>query len=125
MSIELATAINILMTTYKTVKSLADKANNLELKGIIVDMGGQILDLEMAAKEYQLKINELEAEIKRITALKERELSIKDGAYYDKNGDGPFCPNCYDNRTELRRLSTGYPLKNLLVCNACKYEIEI
>jgi len=124
MTIELATAINILATTYKNIKLLSDKVNNLELKPIIVDMGGQILDLEMAAKEYQLKIFELESEIKRLTALSEKELTMKDGTLYDnKTGMGPYCPNCYENKKQLNLMAEIGSIYKYL-CMECKYGIK-
>jgi len=123
MTIELATAINILTTTFKAVKNLTDKASDLELKSIIVDMGGQMLDLEMAAKEYQLKISELEAEIKRLTALSERELTYKNGALYDnKTGAGPYCPNCYEKKQLSLMSKIGHIYKYM--CDKCRYGIK-
>jgi hypothetical protein len=125
MTTELAIAINILSTTYKNAKSLIDKTNNLEIKGIIVDMGGQILDLEMAIREKELENEELKAELNKLKTVTEREMVLGKYGYHDKNtNEGPFCPDCYNNYKKTITLSTGYPLDNLLICNNCKRTVK-
>ena len=116
--IELAVAINTLVTTYKTLKELANKVSDLEVKRLIVDLGGQIIDLQMAEKESQLKIAELESEIKRLTSLSEIKFTEKDGGLYDEEtGQGPYCPNCYKNDKELRLMGEGVMTRYL--CSKC------
>jgi regulator of replication initiation timing len=122
MSIELATAITILTTTYKTVKALSEKADNIELKNHILNMNEQIQDFREAAIELREENTRLKEEIKRLTAVSEKKLVYKDGVYYDEF-EAAFCPNCYDKKKELIRMSTGYPLNNLLICKNCKYEV--
>jgi hypothetical protein len=121
--IELAVAINNLTAVYKAVKTLTDKTNDLEVKSLIVDMGGQILDLQMAEKEYQLKIAELESEIKRLTSISEKKMILKDGAYYDEiTGEGPFCPNCYQKKI-LNLMSKSNIGKFWCTTKTCGYRV--
>ena len=119
---ELALAFNALTVTYKKVKDFIDKVSDLEIKRIIVDMGGQIIDLEMAAKEYQLKISELEDELRQLKAVPEKELVYDNGVYRDKDGK-VYCPTCYDNDKKLIHMT-----KDILMysyyCNKCEYGIK-
>ena len=124
MPVELLTAINILMTTYKKVKELTEKADNIELKNHILEMNEQLLDMrELAIGLREENIN-LKNEINKLTAISERKMTLRDGGYYDEKGEGPYCPDCYNNNKVLVTLSTGYPMDNLLVCNKCRRTVE-
>ena len=47
----------------------------------------------------------------------------EDGACYAKDGSGPYCPNCYNNRKEINLMSVPvgtFPPK----CPVCKHNMK-
>ena len=122
---EIITTINILLAAHKKAKEISDKLSDNEIKGIIADMGGQIINLEMVAKERKLEIESLKTEIKKLKTVKKRKVVFKDYAFFDREtNEGPFCPDCYRNKTELNTMSTCYPLDNLIKCGSCGLQLE-
>lgn len=50
-------------------------------------------------------------------------LDVKYNVYYTPDGDGPFCPFCYENRSKkirLRRDKSGDDLTVLHACRVCE-----
>ena len=71
------------------------------------------LDIFDTADEKKSELNETQK--KEILSLRaqlrgDNGLDVRDNVYYTPDGDGPFCPNCYDKRKKLiriRRVDTG------------------
>jgi len=123
MSIELATALNILMTTYKKVKELSVKADNIELKNHILDMNEQLLNMKELALDLREENTALNEEIKKLKSFEGKELKLQNKAYYDKDGNGPYCPNCYENDRQLVLMAkTGVIFR--YQCRKCEYGIK-
>jgi len=116
MSIELSTAVSILMTTYKKIKALTDKADNIELKTHILEMNEQLLDMKELALELREENINLKNDINKLTDVSERKVVLKNRAYYDENGNGPYCPVCYDNKKQLVLLSHTLGHQNCSTC---------
>jgi len=121
--IELITAVNTLYATYKTVKELYDKANYNELKSHILSMNEQMLSMREIAVELRDENASLKEEIKRLKDFENRGLQLKeDGAMYDKDNNGPYCPNCYENHKLLNLMSP--PLSGTSPkCSQCRYNM--
>jgi len=51
------------------------------------------------------KNKKLEEEIKSIKEKENEKLVFKNGAYFDNNNDGPFCPGCYDEKGKKSRIT--------------------
>jgi hypothetical protein len=62
-----------------------------------------ILNAYRASQQSYLKAKE---EVEQLKAHSEngKEFIIKDGVYYDQDGDGPFCTGCYDTKKRPIRL---------------------
>jgi len=123
MSIELATSIAFLMDIVKNVKELGEKQRYAEVMNGIADMSIKLSGMRIDAQAIQDENTALKEEIKRLKTVSEKKLVFKNGLYYDEN-ESAFCPDCYDNQKELVRMSTAYPMDNLLVCKKCRFEIE-
>ena len=124
MSIELATSITFLLNSVKNIKELGEKERYAEVMKGIADMSIKLSEMTISAQAIQDENTSLKEEIKRLKTVSEKKLVFKNGLYYDEN-ESAFCPDCYENRKELTRMSTGYPMNNLLVCKKCKLEVEV
>ena len=121
--LEIATSINLLLTTYKTIKDLYSKAEYLELKDHILNMHEQLLELKEASQDLKDENISLKEEIKRLVDFSDRGLVMKDMVYYDKNNVGPYCPTCYDNERFLSLMCR--PLDSFPpACPKCKYSLN-
>jgi len=120
---ELAAVINALVTTYKNIKELYEKADYIELKNHILAMNEQLIDMREAALELRSENIDLKEEVKKLNEYAEKEFVLKNGAYYDKNNVGPYCPTCYDNNKYLSLMCKPLP-SCPPACPKCKYSME-
>ena len=95
---ELPVAIGILINTYKKVKALADKADNIELKNHILEMNEQLLNMKEAVLELREENTNLKEENRKLKAVQDGELEFRNNAYYDKGGNVPYCSGCYASK---------------------------
>jgi hypothetical protein len=117
--IEIIDAVNVIITSLKNLHELSEKERYAEVKKGIADMSAQLSDMKIAAYEIKDENTELKEEIKRLKSLSERELTKKNGLYYDKDGDGPYCPTCWDNDKRIvlmGKLTSDMPY----VCSQCR-----
>jgi hypothetical protein len=121
---DLIAATSILFTTYKKIKELCEKADNIELKKYILEMNEQILTMKELCLELREENNRLKEEIIKLTALSEKELVLKDNALYDRDGNGPYCPNCYENKKRLKLMAKIGTRIYKYLCTECKYGIK-
>lgn len=84
----------------KDAKNFATGANDLQLKGVLLDIQDAVYELQDENRELRLKVEELEN-----NNILGSEIEFKSGAYY-RNEDGPFCTKCWDVDNKLVRLST-------------------
>jgi hypothetical protein len=84
-------------------KVLVDKTKNLELKAVIVELQGQLVDLKSLIVELQ----EDNQQLKKAAAMAivAPDVTIKNGVYYKRDGEGPYCTTCYDSKKQLSRLT--------------------
>lgn len=96
-----------------------------------VDSGLALISdqLDAELKEIQEKvlylINENMEQKKEIKELKirlgeENGFDLKNNVYYTPDGDGPFCPYCYDKRSRKNRLRSDISEKDSSVIYACR-----
>ncbi len=90
----------------------ADIPAGNESRKILEELNREINTIEIQAGEL---LQENENQKKEILSLRaqlrgDNGLNLKDNVYYTPDGDGPFCPNCYNQRKKLiriRRVDTG------------------
>ncbi|MFA5747143.1 MAG: hypothetical protein WC926_03645 [Candidatus Paceibacterota bacterium] len=82
----------------------------------------QILEAQEKLLEMQKRVAELEEENKKLKELLacSEDLEFRISVYYKKsNGDGPFCPNCWDAYRKLIRVIKSYPSADSGKCPQC------
>jgi hypothetical protein len=93
--------LNGVIGMLKKARELAEQTKNLELRALIVELQGQLLDVKTECLQYGEEIENLKAENKRLSSAP--EVRLKDGMYY-RDEDGPFCTSCYDAEKKIIRL---------------------
>lgn len=87
------------------------------------------VELESELREIQLKATQLvnesfimKNEIKqlKIRLGEVKELDIKNNVLYTPEGDGPFCPFCYEKRGKMTRLRQNISEKDSTITYACR-----
>jgi len=119
MTVEIIEAVNLIVTSLKNLQQLSEKEKYAEVKKGIADMSAQLSDMRIAAYEIKNENTELKEEIKKLKSLSERGMTMKNNLYFDKDGNGPYCPTCWDNEKRIAlmgRLSSNMPY----VCQQCK-----
>lgn len=99
-----------IIETAKEVVSLVQKADNIDLTNKILELQNQLLELVQNGwdkqKEIELLRRQME-ELKNEKSVRE-ELTFAHNAYWrgpaEEKGNGPYCANCWDQRTRLARM---------------------
>lgn len=120
MMTELIVALNTVIATFSKAKELYEKIDDIELKRYLLEMNEQLLNAKEAALALKEENHLLKQEIKSLREAEDRKLVLKDGAYYDKDNNGPYCPNCYQNKKRqilMCEFQPGYSV----VCTECTF----
>lgn len=99
MTTDLMTVISMALNTLKTMKELGENEKYAEVMKGIAEMSIKLSEMTMSASELMNENNALMNEIKILKESKDKGLAMKDGAYYDKNNNGPYCPVCWDTES--------------------------
>lgn len=114
--------INTSIDIMKKLKEVNEKTKDAEIKMLIADLGIELAELKCSFADLLDENRELKDQIKELSSKKEETLIIKNGLYYRKNEDGPFCTGCYDSKKEVIRLTTwGVNSYKCPVCSAQLY----
>lgn len=99
----------------KQAKDIADSMDNVALKSIILDLQGELLELQQENIQLKCALNQKES----------FNMQFDNNAYYnllsDGRRDGPFCSGCWDVKNLAVRLhcrGDGYAC-----CPSCKKEV--
>jgi len=102
----------------KSIASLIQKIDNIELYRKILDLQAEIFKLVEENTGLKHKVADLER-----TKVIASELRFERDAYW-RGADGPFCSNCWDNHQGLiRMLKCGNPAFSQ--CPSCKTAVEV
>lgn len=109
------------------LRSLATKANNIELVEIITELRVELAKSKNALADAVEEVaalkdakTKLEQQVKALSDSSKatEQLVVRNGLYYKANGDGPFCTGCFDNNKKVIRMNNlvnaGYK------CPVCK-----
>lgn len=75
---------------------------NAEFANALADLSMEIANLKIQAADLLEENDKLRRQIAQQNST---ELVFKGFAYYSENGDGPFCPGCYDSNRKSVRLA--------------------
>lgn len=111
-----ATALQLVTRLREINKNVA----NAEFSNALAD-----LSIELASLKIQVAalLEENDKLKKQVAQQHSAELKFKGFAYYSSQGDGPFCPGCYDTQKKnirLSKLSGGFTAFGSHSCPACK-----
>lgn len=84
------------------LRQVSKNIENAEFANALAD-----LNMEMATVKIQAAnlLEENDKLRRRLEQQHSAELTFKGFAYYAANGEGPFCPGCYDNNRKKVRLA--------------------
>lgn len=121
----------------KTVMEVAKKVDNVELIRAIAELNLEMANANLGIAETTNQLTELKQENGQLrkkiweleeTSKKENKLIFKDGCYIKSNGEGPFCPNCYnknESKSFLKKEGFGYGSQLFnYKCVTCHWEKE-
>ena len=90
----------------KRCRELADKANDIETKELILEMRSQLADTKSVLIDAKEEINskrELIANLEK--KINQKESMTLSGSFYYKEGDSvPFCPSCFEKDNQAIHL---------------------
>ncbi|MCP4130852.1 MAG: hypothetical protein GY754_07705 [bacterium] len=121
-SLEIITAAN---NTIQKIEELAAKNNDADIKNLIVALKN---NMEKINKNFSLVLEEnakQKIEIEKLMAqlAGEHGFDVKNNVYYTSDGDGPFCPFCYEKKgrkTRLRKIDSNDSTTVHHACRVCE-----
>jgi hypothetical protein len=95
---DIVSSISTAITIAKRLKEISSNIQDAEFKNLLADLSLELADTKLRLSEIVVENSELKEEVAKLMHSKSigDELVFKDGLYYTDNGDGPFCPGCYD-----------------------------
>lgn len=107
-------AISTAITSLKTATDIAQLLKTTDSSFEKAELRLKIADMMIALADAKISIAELKDIIQdkddKIKQLQEQntlveEMDFKNGLYFSKNGDGPYCTACYDTKKIKIRLT--------------------
>lgn len=95
--------------TFKTLWEIARQYDNAELNQQILELQGEVGDLQQAKHKLKGRCRDLEAQVEDLEnrlAFSE-DLTLEQGVYWARGGDSPdspFCTRCWDVEKRAVRL---------------------
>ncbi|MEY2859527.1 MAG: hypothetical protein RLZZ74_3843, partial [Cyanobacteriota bacterium] len=118
-------AVTRTLDLLKHCRELADKANDIETKELILEMRSELADTKSVLIDAKEEINskrELITELER--KIKQKESLTLVGSFYYKDADTdtiPFCPSCFEKDNQAIHLQIS-PMQTFgyYRCPACQ-----
>jgi hypothetical protein len=92
------------------------------INGIISETSKQEHEKDIPKSLLLERIKKFEEEIKNIKEKEIEKLVFRDGAYFDNDGDGPFCPSCYQiegKKSRITIISNDLKFTGVHKCTVC------
>src|SRR5262245_24167697 len=87
----------------KKLLAIREFAKNAEVKLLIAELQVQLADVKTQVADLMKENTKLKDEANRIASLPNLTLK-KNRLYYKQDGEGPFCPTCFDVKRIVVRL---------------------
>ncbi len=106
--VDIVSSISTAITIAKKLKEISSNIQDAEFKNLLADLSLELADTKLRLSEIVVENSALKEEISKLKHSKGlgTELEFKDSLYYTKDGDGPFCPGCYDTGGKIIRTPT-------------------
>lgn len=99
---DVVTAIGAAITLTRQLLDLADATKDAKSKLLIADLTFQLAEVKRRLAELIDENTHFKTELE--TAKKSHaDVDFKDGLYFLRSGDGPFCTACFDRDKKLIR----------------------
>lgn len=107
---EIIGSISAAINIAKRLKEISKNIRDAEFKNLLADLSLELSDTKQRLSEIVVENSELKEELSKLKHSKSvgEELIFKGGLYYTSEGDGPFCPGCYDNQGKKIRTPEEY-----------------
>ncbi len=101
------------METIKAVVDIVRKLNNVDLINMVIHLQSQVRGLLDENKTLKDDNESLRAKL-----AVHKSLVFHDDAYWTKDGEGPFCSRCWDEKKTGVRMHQG-ATEGTFVCPSC------
>ena len=97
---DLVTSISTAISIAKRLNEIAKNIQDAEFKNLLADLSLELADTKLKLSEVISENAELKNEVTTLKHTKggSEKLVFKNQMYYTTEGDGPFCPGCYDTK---------------------------
>jgi hypothetical protein len=104
---DIISSISTAITIAKRLNEISNNIKDAEFKNLLADLSLELAGPKLRLSEIVIENSELKEELSKLKHSKElgEELEFRDGLYYTKEGDGPFCPGCYDSAGKKIRIT--------------------
>ena len=123
--LEIIATIKTALSITKEIREIADNVATAELKLKIADLTEQLANIRLQAVDLAEENNSLKQQIEKMNSPPEME--YRDNVYFKLDGDGPFCPTCYDNNGKMIRIAEVEEVFRDMckyMCNVCEGQIS-
>jgi hypothetical protein len=103
MAATMLTAISTSMQLVSRLREINKNVENAEFSNALADLSLELAKLKLELAGVLEENNKLKAQL---AAHSPPVLQFKGYAYYESDGDGPFCPGCYDGSAKTIRLTS-------------------
>lgn len=103
-----------IMDTIQAASSIISGIENGEIRIKLTEVINECYNLSMENIKLKDEIKDLKDKLETKESLK-----FKDGAYWTKDGDGPFCSSCWDSDQKLIRTHKKPHILEM-ICPNCK-----
>jgi hypothetical protein len=109
------------------LKGFKKEPNGAETQKLMTGMSNELINARKAINELLDENQKLKNELQTLKNKEQNPLLFKKGAYFTENGDGPFCPQCYDSNNKQIRLTKISTRMANYYCPTCKapYKLKI
>jgi len=121
---DIVSSISTAITIVKRLNEISNNIKDAEFKNLLADLSLELADTKLRLSEIIVENSELIDELSKLKHSKEigEDLEFRDGLYYTKAGDGPFCPGCYDsagNKIRVTEQTREFSVFGKFKCPTC------
>ena len=126
--VEIIAGLTSAIDIVKKINLLNDKIKDADIKMLIADLNIELANAKNSIAELVTENQKLKTEIYELKNTKIEKMQFKGGAYFDANGDGPFCAGCYDGKNKRSRLVENNPDFKFIgnyICSVCEKMFKV
>ena len=117
---ELISGATVAIQLVKRLREINKNISNAEFANVLADLSIELSNMKVQVADLVAENDELR---RKLNERGSPSLEFKDFAYFSSDGDGPFCPGCYDSKGQkirLSKLTDAFTVFGSHSCPACK-----